>query len=61
MDWPINICNSFLNDNNLETKCSWLMYHLGKSFEDEFISVAIKLGHPILSQKIDIISVTAMW
>ena len=37
------------------------MYYLGRKFEDEFLSVAIKLGYPILSQKIDFISAAAMW
>ena len=35
--------------HNLETKYSWLIYYLGKKDEDEFVSVAIKLGYPILS------------
>ena len=37
------------------------MYYLGKKFEDEFIYVAIKLGCPILFQKMDEISAAAMW
>ena len=47
--------------HNFETKCSWLIYYLGKSFEDEFLSVAIELGYPILSQKMDEISAAAVW
>ena len=34
---------------------------LRKKFEDEFFSVAIELGYPILSQKIDEISAADMW
>ena len=37
------------------------MYYLGRKFEDEFLFVAIKLGYPILSQKMDKISAAAMW
>ena len=37
------------------------MYYLSRKFEEEFISVAIKLGYPILSQKMDKISDAAMW
>ena len=33
------------------SNCSWLIYYLGKNFEDEFLSVAIELGYPVLSQK----------
>ena len=33
----------------------------GKNFEDEFLSVAIELLYPILSQKIYEISAAAMW
>ena len=37
------------------------MHYLGRKFEDEFISVVIKLDCPILSQEIDEISAAAMW
>ena len=37
------------------------MYYLGRKFEDEFLSVTIQLGYPILSQKRDEISATTMW
>ena len=37
------------------------MYYLGRKFKDDFLSVAIKLDYPILSQKMDEISATAMW
>ena len=37
------------------------MYYLGRKFEDEFLFVAIKLGYPILSQKMGEISAAAMW
>ena len=47
--------------HNFETKCSWLIYYLGKKFEDKFLSVAIELGYPILSQKVDEISSADMW
>ena len=57
----VTVCNSISNLNNLETKCSWLMYYLGRKFKDEFISVVIKLGCPILSRRIDLIITAAMW
>ena len=47
--------------HNFETKCSWLIYYLGKTFEDKFLSVAVELGYPILSQKVDEISSADMW
>ena len=37
------------------------MYYLGRKFEDEFIYVAIKLGYPILSQKMNEISAADIW
>ena len=37
------------------------MYYLGRKFEDDFLSVAIKLGCPILSRKMDEISAAVMW
>ena len=37
------------------------MFLLGRKFEHEFYSVAIKLGYPALSQKMDKISAAAMW
>ena len=36
------------------------MYYLGRKFEDEFLSVTIQLGYPILSQKMDEISGAAI-
>ena len=61
LDWTVNIFNSFSYDHSLETKCSWLVYYPGRKSEDEFLSVAIKLAYPILSQKMDLISSAAMW
>ena len=40
---------SISSHHNFETKCSWLIYYLVKNDEDEFLSVAIELGYPILS------------
>ena len=37
------------------------MYYLGRKFEDDFLSVAIKLGCPILSQKMNEIRTAPMW
>ena len=37
------------------------MYYLGRNFEDKFLSVKIKLGYPILIQKMDLISAATMW
>ena len=46
-DWPVTLCKSISSHHDFETKCSWLIYYLGKKFEDEFLSVAIELGYPI--------------
>ena len=43
------------------SNCSWLFYYLGKKVEDEFLSVTIESGYPILSQKMDEISAAVMW
>ena len=37
------------------------MYYLGRKFEDEFLSIVIKLGYPMLSHKMDAISAADMW
>ena len=34
---------------------------MGKKFEDEFLSIAIKSDYSLLSEKMDKISVAAMW
>ena len=60
-DWPVTICNSIFEHHDLETIWSWLMYYLGGNFEDESLSIVIKLGYLILSQKMDEISAAAMW
>ena len=36
------------------------MYYMGRKFEDKFFSVAIKLGYPVLSQKMDEIGAAAI-
>ena len=59
--WLITLCNSISDDHDFESNCSWLIYYLGKKFEDEFLYVAIELGYPILSQKIDEICAAVMW
>ena len=51
----------YSDDHDFVSNCSWLIYSLGKQFEDEFLSVAIELGYPILSQKMDEFSAAAMW
>ena len=43
------------------SNCSWLIYYLSKRFEDEFLYVAIELGYPIFSQKMNEISTAAIW
>ena len=48
-NWPVTLYNSISDESDFESNCSWLIYYLGKQFEDEFISVAIELGYPILS------------
>ena len=39
---------------------SWLLYYLGRIYEDEFISIAVKLGYP-MKQKMNHITSTVMW
>ena len=36
------------------------MYYMGRKFEDQFLSVAIKLDYPVLSQKMDEIGAAAI-
>ena len=60
-DWPVTLCKSISSHHEFETKYSWLIYYLGKKIEDEFLSVTIDFGYPILSQKMDEISAAAMW
>ena len=31
----------------IKMRPSWLMYYLGRIYEDEFISMAVKLGYPM--------------
>ena len=47
--------------NDIETRPSWLMYHLGNRNEDEFVTNAVKLGYPMLTKKMDNITDPAMW
>ena len=51
----------YSDDHDFVSDCSSSIYILGKKFEDEFLSVAIELGYPILSQKMDEFSAAAMW
>ena len=46
--------------NDSKTCSSWLMYYLGSKNEDEFVATAIKLGHPMLTKKMDNITAAAM-
>ena len=50
-----------LDSNVKETCSSWLMYYLGNKNEDEFVMIAVKLGYPMLTKKMDNIDATAMW
>ena len=59
--WHVTLCKSISSHHDFEAKCSWLIYYLGKKFEDEFLSDAIELGYPTLSQKMDELSAAAMW
>ena len=38
-----------------------IVNYSGSNFEDQFLSVAIKLGYPILYQKMDELSSALMW
>ena len=59
--FPVTLYNSISSHHIFETKCSWLIYYLGKKFEDKFLSVTIELCYLILHQKLDEISAAAMW
>ena len=37
------------------------MYYLDSKNEDEFVSTVVKLGYPMLTKKMDNITVAAMW
>ena len=50
---------SDVNDKN--TYFSWLMYYLGTKNGDEFVSTTVKLGHHMLTKKMDHITATATW
>ena len=36
------------------------MYYIGGKNEDEFVSTAVKLGYPMLTKKMDNITIAAM-
>ena len=37
------------------------MYYSGTKNEDEFVATTVKLGYPVLTQKMDHITTAAMW
>ena len=37
------------------------MYHLGSTYGDEVVRIAVKLGHPMLTKNVDYITTAAMW
>ena len=47
--------------NDKETCSSWLMYYLGNINEDEFVTIAVKLVYPMLTKRMDNITVATMW
>ena len=50
---------SDFNDKN--TYSSWLMYYLNSKNEGEFDSTTVNLGCPMLTNKMNRITATAMW
>ena len=60
-DYVSNICDSMSDVHDRKTCSSWLMYYLGSKNEDEFVSTAVKLGYPMLTKKMDNVTVAAMW
>ena len=50
-----------LDFNDKETCSSWLMHYLDNKNEDEFVIIAVKLGYPMLTKKMDNITAAAMW
>ena len=47
--------------NDRKTCSSWSMYYLGSINEDGFFSTAVKLGYPILTQKMNNTTAVSMW
>ena len=44
------------DDGNDKKGVNWILSHYGRYYEEEFISVCVELGYPVLSQKM-----AAMW
>ena len=47
--------------NDKETCPSWLMYYLGNTNEDEFVTTTVELGYPMLTKKMDNITAATLW
>jgi hypothetical protein len=40
---------------------SWVLQHLALKYIDEFVHVCKKMGYPIFSKKMDVVTACAMW
>ena len=48
-DWATKIYEVISDFNDKETRSSWLMYYLSKKNKDDFVTITIKLGYPMLT------------
>ena len=60
-DWVTKICEVISDFNDKEICSSLLMYYLGNTNEDEFVSTVVKLGYLMLTKKMDNITTAVMW
>ena len=49
----------FPNDKSVAVE--WLLYELGKKYEDEFVVTSKKLGYPLVTKQMNEIAAAAMW
>ena len=57
----MKICQSLSDKHNISISLSWLLQYLGKTYDNEFMLTALKLGYPIVRDKMDKITAAAMW
>ena len=56
----MKICQSLSDKHNTSISLSWLLQYLGKTYDNEFMLTALKLGYPIVRDKMDKITAAAM-
>ena len=60
-DWVRTIAESMYDVHDIHTYTSWLMYYLGSKNKDEFITIAVRMGCPMLTKRMDHINAATMW